>query len=161
MSTWPKSDLGAVHILHQYTSGILADDQPASQPTSHLIKCQHNPKLDTGGGTGQYFVDWPVSQPAAIGQPTSHLTKCQVDPKSDIQGVSIFYINTQLTFCQIASQPAAIGQPSCHQIKCQPGPNSHLRGPSAMPCHFTHYIFQAFPDKNIYKNINIKRDIGL
>ena len=102
---------------------------PVCQPKSHLTKCKPNPKSDPGGGfneimsgdficlgSGWHFVRWPVSQPAAIDQPVSYLTKCQPDPKSDLGGVSIFYISTQVTFCQMASQPAncywPVNQPS-------------------------------------------------
>ena len=53
MSTWPKSDPWGVHLMHQYTSDILSDGQPATaigQSTSHLTKCQHNPKSDSWEG---------------------------------------------------------------------------------------------------------------
>ena len=74
--------------------------------------------------------DQSVSQPAAIGQPTRHLKKCQPNPYSDLKGVSIFYINIQVTFCQMASQPAGIGQPTSHLTKCQPNPKSDPDGGS-------------------------------
>ena len=105
--TGPKSDLGCVHLIHQYTSVILSDGQPTAigQSTSHLTKCQPNPKSDGEGGSGWYFVRWPVSQPASqpvsICQPSDqvstwfsvlsvcvegnltkpNLTKCQPYPK--------------------------------------------------------------------------------
>ena len=34
-------------------------------------------------------------------------------------------------------------------------------GSSAMPCHFTDNLFQAFTDKKYVKNINIQRGISL
>ena len=34
-------------------------------------------------------------------------------------------------------------------------------GSSAMPCHFTHNLCQAFPDKKYVKNNNMKIDISL
>ena len=84
----PMSDLGGVHLLHQYTSDILSDDQPTSQPTaigqsiSHLTNCQPNPKSDAGGeGQVDILLDgqsanWSASllQLANANQPSDKLS---------------------------------------------------------------------------------------
>ena len=150
----PYSDLKKVSIFYINTQLTFCQmaSQPAAigQPTSHLTKCQPKPNSAPGEGSYQHFDRRLVSQPAAIGQPTSHLTKCQTDPKSNLQGVSIFYISTQLIFCQMARQLQLANHPATRQ-NVNLTLTQILGGPSAMPCHFTHYIFQAFPDKKYVK----------
>ena len=99
-------------------------NQPAAigQPKSHLTKCQPNPKSDPWGGSGWHLWD---GQSASCNWPAYKPSNKMSTWQSDLGGV-IFYINTQVTFCQMASQPfnqpAAIGQPTSHLTKCQPDP---------------------------------------
>ena len=163
---WQNVNLTQIQNLGKAHINILIDGQSASQ-----LQLAANKPSDK-------MVNWPSIRSS---------------------GVSIFYINTHLTFCQMASQPASqqaiwqnvnlthsqilgevqvnifldgqsasqlqlASQPTiwqninltlsqilgAHLTKCQPNPKSHLGdSSSAMPCHFTHYIFQAFPVNNM------------
>ena len=123
ISTWPQVRSWGVSIFYINTQVTFvrwpaSQLQLASQPAIWQ-KCQSNQKSDPWVGSGWHLldgqsVDWPASQLQLASQQaiwqSVNLTLSQ------ILRVSIFYINTQVTFGQMTSQPAncnwPVNQPS-------------------------------------------------
>ena len=161
---WQNVNLTQSQILGEGQVNILLDGQSASQLqlasqqtiwqnvnlTLILILrgCPSFTSIHTW-----HFGRWPGSQLQLASQPAiwqnAKLILIQI-----LRGCPSFTSIHKWHFSndQPTSQSAAIGQPSNHQTKCQPDPKSNLGdSSSAMPCHFTHYIFQAFSDKKYLK----------
>ena len=94
-------------------------DKMSTSPSQVLGEGQVDILLDDHPATHPPNCNWPANHPS---------DKMSADPNSDLEGVSIFHINTQVAFCEMANQPAAIGQPTSHLTKCQPDPKSQLEG---------------------------------
>ena len=72
-TNYPRNEIFILRTSQQSAIG---------QPTSHVTKCQPNPKSDLRGV--HFYINTQMAcKPTVIGQPTSYLTKCQPNPESD------------------------------------------------------------------------------